>query len=299
VNHLDSGIFTSVRVGVLLAGGTGSRLGPLTLGVSKHLLAVHDKPMIFYSLCSLMLAGVRDIIIVAAPCDIESFRKLLGHGEDYGVSIRYAAQQSPGGVADALLAAEELVAERPIAVTLGDNFFHGPGLAQAIGRVSQSDSGAAIFTIQVAQPSRYGVVTFSDDGEIAEICEKPRFPDSNWAVPGLYFYDSQAFAFARLLNPSARGELEISDLNQLYLKQDRLRAVPLPTAVRWADLGSVQALQETSDYVMRFQQATGHYIGCPEEVAFSLGWLPREQLVSRARFMPSDYGRYLLSIVNG
>lgn len=287
------------RIGILLAGGSGTRLSPLTLGASKHLLAVYDKPMIYYSLCSLMMSGTREIIVVLSPKDLAVYQSLLGDGQVLGLNIQYALQERPRGIADAILAAEKQAGNRAVVVALGDNFFHGWEVSEATAIANADQSVATLFAFQVDDPSRYGVISFAEDGRtVLDIREKPLESESNWAVPGLYFYDADVFDMARTLHLSPRGELEVSDLNRLYLAQGRLKVISLPPHAHWSDLGCPDELQAASNFVSRLQKTTEQYIGCPEEIAFRSGWLTRQQLVERASSMPNRYGKYLLTVAN-
>jgi glucose-1-phosphate thymidylyltransferase len=279
--------------GIILAGGTGSRLYPITLAVSKQLVPVYDKPMIYYPLSTLMLAGIRDILVITTPHEAESFRRLLGDGSSYGVEISYAVQPSPGGLAQAFLIGAEHIAGEPVALVLGDNIFYGPGLGTRLRRFADVD-GAAIFGYRVDDPSAYGVVTFDADGHATSLEEKPAQPRSRYAVPGLYFYGDDVVDEARTLRPSARGELEITDLNRRYLEAGRLRVEVLQRGTAWLDTGTVQSLIAAGSFVQAIEERQGLKIGCPEEVAWRMGFLDDAGLRARAEAMASSgYGAYL------
>jgi glucose-1-phosphate thymidylyltransferase len=279
--------------GIILAGGTGSRLYPITLAVSKQLVPVYDKPMIYYPLSTLMLAGIRDILVITTPHEAESFRRLLGDGSSYGVEISYAVQPSPGGLAQAFLIGAEHIAGEPVALVLGDNIFYGPGLGTRLRRFADVD-GAAIFGYRVDDPSAYGVVTFDADGHATSLEEKPGQPRSRYAVPGLYFYGDDVVDEARTLRPSARGELEITDLNRRYLEAGRLRVEVLQRGTAWLDTGTVQSLIAAGSFVQAIEERQGLKIGCPEEVAWRMGFLDDAGLRARAEAMASSgYGAYL------
>jgi glucose-1-phosphate thymidylyltransferase len=279
--------------GIILAGGTGSRLYPITLAVSKQLVPVYDKPMIYYPLSTLMLAGIRDILVITTPHEAESFRRLLGDGSSYGVEISYAVQPSPGGLAQAFLIGADHIAGEPVALVLGDNIFYGPGLGTRLRRFADVD-GAAIFGYRVDDPSAYGVVTFDADGHATSLEEKPAQPRSRYAVPGLYFYGDDVVDEARTLRPSARGELEITDLNRRYLEAGRLRVEVLQRGTAWLDTGTVQSLIAAGNFVQAIEERQGLKIGCPEEVAWRMGFLDDAGLRARAEAMASSgYGAYL------
>jgi glucose-1-phosphate thymidylyltransferase len=279
--------------GIILAGGTGSRLYPITLAVSKQLVPVYDKPMIYYPLSTLMLAGIRDILVITTPHEAESFRRLLGDGSSYGVEISYAVQPSPGGLAQAFLIGADHIAGEPVALVLGDNIFYGPGLGTRLRRFADVD-GAAIFGYRVDDPSAYGVVTFDADGHATSLEEKPAQPRSRYAVPVLYFYCDDVVDEARTLRPSARGELEITDLNRRYLEAGRLRVEVLQRGTAWLDTGTVQSLIAAGSFVQAIEERQGLKIGCPEEVAWRMGFLDDAGLRARAEAMASSgYGAYL------
>ena len=283
--------------GIILAGGTGSRLHPVTLGVSKQLLPVYDKPMIYYPLSTLMLAGIRDILIITTPQDAFAFENLLGDGSRFGVSITYAKQPSPDGLAQAFILGADHIGDDSVALVLGDNIFYGPGLGTQLGRFDDID-GAAIFGYWVADPTEYGVVEFDATGTAISLEEKPAAPRSNYSVPGLYFYDNSVVGHAAELAPSARGELEITDLNRIYLEQDKLAVTILPRGTAWLDTGTFDSLNDASNYVRTIESRQGLKIACLEEIAWRQGFLSDDELRSRAEpLIKSGYGQYLLTIL--
>jgi glucose-1-phosphate thymidylyltransferase len=284
--------------GIILAGGTGSRLHPITLAVSKQLVPVYDKPMIYYPLSTLMLAGIREVLVITTPHEQESFRRLLGDGSAFGIEFSYAEQPSPDGLAQALLIGAEHIGQEPVALVLGDNIFYGPGLGHQLRRFDDLD-GAAIFGYRVADPSAYGVVDFDDQGRAISLEEKPEHPRSHYAVPGLYFYGPDVVEHARELRPSARGELEITDLNRVYLEAGRLQVEVMPRGTAWLDTGTVESLIAAGSFVQAIEQRQGLKIGCPEEVAWRMGFLSDDELLARSdSLLSSGYGAYLRSLLD-
>ena len=283
--------------GIILAGGTGSRLHPITQGISKQLVPVYDKPMIYYPLSTLLLAGIREILIITTPQDGPQFRSLLGDGTRFGVSIDYAVQPSPDGLAQAFVLGAEHIGDDPVCLVLGDNIFYGPGLGTRLRRF-RDITGAAVFGYRVADPTAYGVVEFDDDRRATSIEEKPERPRSPYAIPGLYFYDNRVIEMARSLQPSPRGELEITDLNRLYLERGELHVELLDRGTAWLDTGTFDSLADASAFVRTVQSRQGLSIGCPEEVAWRMGLLTDGELHDRAEaLLKSGYGSYLLDLL--
>ena len=283
--------------GIILAGGSGTRLYPITIGISKQLLPVYDKPMIYYPLSTLMMAGIRDILVITTAHDAPGFQRLLGDGNQFGISISYATQARPDGLAQAFVIGAEHIGTESVALVLGDNIFYGPGLGTSLSRF-QSVRGGAIFAYWVANPSAYGVVEFSADGTALSLEEKPATPKSQYAVPGLYFYDNDVIEIARALKKSARGEYEITEVNQTYLHRGRLTVEVLARGTAWLDTGTFDSLLDASDYVRTLERRQGLKVSIPEEVAWRLGWIGDDQLAQRARgLVKSGYGGYLLKLL--
>jgi len=285
---------------ILLAGGFGTRLHPMTLAASKQLLPVYDKPMVYYPLSTLMLAGIRDILVISTPADLPQFQRLLGDGEPFGVRFAYAEQPRPEGIAQAFLIGRDWIAGEACALALGDNLIHGDHLSATLQLAAARRNGATVFAYQVRDPERYGVVSFNDDGRAVDIVEKPLAPQSNWAVTGLYFYDEAVSDLAHTIRPSARGELEITDLNRLYLDAGTLSVERLSRGCAWLDAGTPDSLLQAATFVQTIQSRTGMLVGCPEEVAFRMGYIDADRLRAHARHLgKTELGRILVELAEG
>ncbi len=284
--------------GMILAGGKGSRLFPITLAVSKQLLPVYNKPMIYYPLSMLMQAGIREILVISTPDDLPSFRRLLGSGNQWGIEFAYAEQAFPRGLADAFLVGENFIDGKPVCLILGDNIFFGQGLSEQMREAANQKTGATIFAYQVRDPERYGVVEFDQNGKAISLEEKPKRPRSQFAVPGLYFYDHKVVDFAKTLKPSQRGELEITDLNGIYLQRGELNVQPMRRGTAWLDAGTHESLMQAANFIQAVEERQGIMIACPEEIAYEMGFITASELLTLAeKFNGNGYGRYLQSLV--
>ena len=286
--------------GIILAGGSGTRLYPLTKAISKQIMPVYDKPMIYYPLSTLMLAGIREVLIISTPRDLPIFKELLGNGEQLGMRFEYVVQEVPRGLADAFIIGADFIGDDSVALVLGDNIFYGQSFSKLLREVAERKSGATIFGYYVRDPREYGVVEFDENGKALSIEEKPEHPKSNYAVPGLYFYDKDVVEIAKNVKPSARGEIEITAINNEYLRRGTLRVETMGRGFAWLDTGNHDSLLEAADFVAAFQKRQGLYISCIEEIAYKRGFISKEQLLTLAEpLLKTDYGKYLVEVANG
>jgi glucose-1-phosphate thymidylyltransferase len=287
------------RKGIILAGGSGSRLYPLSLGVSKQLMPVYDKPMIYYPLSVLMLAGIKEVLVITTPYDLDSFKRLLGDGKKWGMEISFMSQPSPDGLAQAFILGESFIGDHSVSLILGDNIFYGHGIVELLTKSSNRSNGATVFGYYVNDPERYGVVNFDEHGKAIDLEEKPLTPKSNYAVTGLYFYDNDVVAIAKDIKPSERGELEITDVNKVYLNNNQLTVELMGRGYAWLDTGTHQSLMSAANYIQIIEERQGLKIACPEEIAYNNGFINAEQLEKIAQpLIKSGYGQYLMNLIN-